>query len=316
MSPRLHIDVPSTSRTAEGDDFVNEKYNPSYLAPDQIPLSPSGSREAANRLNDDLELLRAERMVSHDEEASTQSRARSRRAEPVEDAFQTNTSAAAPVVPGQQKTTFLTLTWGKLRKFPRFLRYIVYAIPPAILLLTPILVDLYAYTEPKPVGGAGGVNLLWFGIWLEVVWLALWGAKIITTIMPPIFSLVAKAVGSSNHKKWKDIGRTLEFPTALFIWMLAVLVTFSPILDSHRVLGNPSDDIPYIYWIDVVHKVILSIFVLATLNFVEKILIQWIATSFHLRTYSHRIQENKVCQDFLVGVYKTHHCRHVHETCC
>ncbi len=170
-----------------------------------------------------------------------------------------------------------------------------------------IFIAIFGFDDPKPVGGDGGVELLWFGIWLEVVWLTLWAAKLLTTTMPPTFSVVAKAVGSSNHKKWKDIGRQLEFPTALFLWMLAVLVSYYPILNNHRALGKPTDDIPYIYWIDVVYKVIIALFVLFTLNFVEKILIQWIATSFHLRTYSHRIQENKVHQDFLVGTVAASH---------
>ncbi|KAH8887373.1 hypothetical protein GQ53DRAFT_749851 [Thozetella sp. PMI_491] len=300
-SPQLRVDVPSSSKLPDDIAYANEKYDPAFLAPDHAPLSPSESREAANRLNDDLELLRAERIVSN-EEHSRRSRSRNRRNEPVEDAFQTNTSAA-PVVAATHKKTFLTWIWGKLKKFPRFLRYIVYAIPPAILILAPIFISVFAYTEPKPVGGDGGVELLWFGIWLEVVWLTLWVSKILTTIMPPTFSVVAKAVGSSNNKKWKDIGRTLEFPTALFLWMLAVLVSYSPILNDHRVSSDPNGNIPDMYWLDVVYKIVIAFFVLFTLNFVEKILIQWIATSFHLRTYSHRIQENKVHQDFLVALY-------------
>ena len=302
VNPELHVEIPSSSKTPGDAEVLSEKFDPNFLAPEQSQLSPSGSREAANRLNDDLELLRAERLVSNEEQSSGRSRSRNRRTEPVEDAFQTNTtSAAVPAVSGQKKETFLTWLWNRLRKFPRFLRYIVYALPAGLLIMIPIFIDLFAYSEPQPVGGDGGVELLWFGIWLEVVWLTLWGSKVITTIMPPTFSVVAKAVGSINHHKWRDIGRQLELPTALFLWMLAVLVSYYPILNNHRVLGKSDDSIPYIYWIDVVNKVIIALFILFTLNLIEKVLIQWIAKSFHVRTYSHRIQENKAQQEFLVG---------------
>ncbi len=304
--PELHIHLPSNDGTSD------VKFDPGHLPPEQTPLSPGDSREAANRLHDDLELLRAERVVSHQERDSI--RPRSRRShshqERVEDAFNTTgTSPTTQAAATPMKATWLTKLWLALKKFPRVLRYAAYATPAAVILLIPIFLDLFAYDgEGDPVGGRGGVQLLWFGIWLEVVWLTLWAARIVTCIMPYIVAFVADTVGSTNHKKWKDIGRQLEFPTALFLWLLAVLVSYRPILD-HRAVDDPKDPAPYITWIDVVFKVIIALFVLVTLNLIEKILIKWIASSFHLRTYSHRIQENQMQIDCLVALYsyaKTH----------
>jgi small-conductance mechanosensitive channel len=264
----------------------------------------------ANRLHDDLELLRAERVVSQQDHQAALNRSKTRRShvdERVpEDAFNTATAQPGPVAVVPPKTTWLTRLWALVRRFPRVLRYVVYAIPPGVIILVPVFLDLFAYDRKgSPVGGPGGVQLLWFGIWLEVVWLTLWAARIVTSVMPALVGFAADTAGSSNHKKWKDIGRQLELPTALFLWQLAVLVSYRPILDSHRVLANPSSDdpTPYILWIDVVYKVIIALFVLATLNLVEKILIKWIATSFHLRTYSHRIRENQMQIDCLVALY-------------
>lgn len=188
------------------------------------------------------------------------------------------------------------------------MRYVLYAIPPAVLILIPVFLDLFAYNrESKPIGGEGGIQLLWFGIWLEVVWLTLWASRIVAAIMPITFAGVADALGSSNSKKWKDIGRQLEFPTASFLWQLAVLVSYSPILNKHRKLPpgtDPSDsDIPNVYWVTVVYRINIAFFVLAALNLLEKVLIQWIAASFHLRTYSHRIRDNQTQTDYLVALY-------------
>jgi len=305
--PVLHVQMPSYSGPSpEGDSTSNAKFDHDHLAPEATPLSPRDSREAANRLHDDLELLRAERVVSHQERDSIRPRSRRSHHERVDDAF--NTTAASPTTPAAPtaiKSTWLTKLWLRLKKFPRVLRYVVYAIPAGILILIPVFLDLFAYDRKgAPVGGRGGVQLLWFGIWLEVVWLTLWASRIVTSLMPPIVAFIADTVGSTNHKKWKDIGRQLEFPTAIFLWLLSVLVSYHPILD-HRVINDPKQDdkVPYVTWIDVVYKVIIALFVLATLNVVEKILIKWIATSFHLRTYSHRIRENQMQIDCLVTLY-------------
>ncbi|KAL2019628.1 hypothetical protein VTK56DRAFT_9443 [Thermocarpiscus australiensis] len=308
MRPTLHVQMPSYSGPSpESDDMARTKADHDHLAPGTVPLSPSDSREAANRLHDDMELLRAERVVSHQEHDSGRARSRGRSpSEPVDGAFNTASTPTAAVAVTPLKSTWLTRLWISLKKFPRVLRYVVYAIPPGVLILIPVFLDLFAYDgNGAPVGGNGGVELLWFGIWLEVVWLTLWAARVVTSIMPATAAFVAHTAGSSYDKKWKDIGRQLELPTALFLWLLAVLVSYHPILDAHRVVKNPNDDgpLPPIPWIDIVYKVIIALFVLAALNFVEKILIKWIATSFHMRTYSHRIRENRMQIECLVNLY-------------
>lgn len=176
----------------------------------------------------------------------------------------------------------------------------------AAVLLTPILLDVYALKEGEsPVGGPGGLQLLWFGIWLEILWCSLWAARVIVATLPFFFGLGAKIVSSSNHKKWKDIGRQMEMPTALAIWMLGQITSFHAITNNHRTSGGDwvDGEPPYIAWIDIVWKVIIALFILAVGNLLEKILIQWIATSFHQRTYSTRIEQNRVNMDYLVQLY-------------
>ncbi|OLN86953.1 putative MscS family protein C1183.11-like protein 2 [Colletotrichum chlorophyti] len=290
------------------------RLNTDHLLPpgdDRATLSPADTREQASRLNDDLELLRAERFVSNQEHELSQSRShkgRTREMEP-EDVFAGQPSAEPPKPPPEKKAGAIAFAaWKWLRKFPRVFRYSLYMLPGAALLLIPVLIGHFAVDpESSTVGGAYGVYLTWFGIWLEVVWCSLWGSRMITSFMPLIFGGLAILLGSSNHKKWKDIGQGLELHTALFIWMLAVICSFSPIINGHRVLPdnfNEDDDLPFVRWIDIVFKIIIAVFVLAALNWVEKICIQWIATSFHQRTYAQRILTNKSDIDHLVHLYE------------
>lgn len=58
------------------------------------------------------------------------------------------------------------------------------------------------------------------------------------------------------------------------------------------------------HWESVTNKVLVSLFVGFVLNFVEKIIIQLIAISFHLRTYADRIELNKFQIGSLAKLYK------------
>ncbi|KAJ4165695.1 hypothetical protein LMH87_007318 [Akanthomyces muscarius] len=249
------------------------------------------------QLNDDLELLRAEQLISnqeHDLELK-QSRSRNRAHNAVpEDAFNQIDDMHGPEKKRNEDAALYKL-WTFLRKFPRFIRYIAYMLPVALLLLLPVLLGAFAVDQRRhAVGGNGGVNLMWFGIWLEIVWCSLWVSRMITNLLPPIMQALCKMGGSTSPKKWKDVGSQLELHAAMFLWFLAILVSFKPTTAQKRVAPIGGDDkADSQNWIDILYKVIIALFVLFTLNFIEKIIIQWIATSFHQRTYATRIENNK-----------------------
>ena len=70
-------------------------------------------------------------------------------------------------------------------------------------------------------------------------------------------------------------------------------------MTNHRVPNYTGDT----YWMTTVNQIIVSTFVGAVLNLVEKTIIQLIATSFHLRTYADRIEINKFQIGSLVKLY-------------
>ncbi|KAK2608399.1 hypothetical protein QQS21_003085 [Conoideocrella luteorostrata] len=275
---------------------------------EMMAMSPSNNRANASRLTDDLELLRAERYISNQEHEAagatrTQSKSRAHNIEP-EDAFNPTVFPDETAPKKKNENAALYKFWLFLKKFPRLLRYVVYLFPGAALLLIPVLLGAIRYKDgSKLVGGDGGVELMWFGIWLEIVWASLWVSRMITSLLPHLFHGVARMMGSTNSKKWRDIGSQLELHTALFLWFLAILISFKPTNNGHR-QGKQDKDNSGNDWVDIVNKVIIALFVLFTLNFAEKILIQWIATSFHQRTYSTRIENNKGDIKQLVQLYE------------
>ncbi|KAI1098946.1 hypothetical protein F4804DRAFT_101375 [Jackrogersella minutella] len=315
--------APTVSDTAGDSEKFTEKFPPEPSRHLQVPsesgrpptessfLSRSESRDQATRLVDDLTLLQAEQAISNRESAELRrAHSKSRSHEPAvnEDVFnqpaQTPTVGLAPEPPSQ-----LNKAVRGIKKLPRIVRYLLYSIPFTCILLIPILLGRLLPQENQAViGGPGGVQLEWFGIWLLVLWLSLWVARIITAILPWVLTILAKILGSGNSKKWGGIGRQLELPSALFLWMLAIMISYYPILNNHKVKARVPDEAdteyPDIGWIDVVNKVITAFFVFAVLNWVEKILMQWIASTFHMRTYSSRIEMNKQCIAYLVHLYE------------
>lgn len=102
-----------------------------------------------------------------------------------------------------------------------------------------------------------------------------------------------------NSKQWRDMGKQLELPATIFFWWLGIEISFLPTMRNHHVAGV-GDQV----WEEVMNKIIVTIFTGTTLNFAEKILIQLIAISFHLRTYADRIEINKFQIGSLVKLYR------------
>lgn len=94
--------------------------------------------------------------------------------------------------------------------------------------------------------------------------------------------------------------RQLEIPATIFFWILAVEISFLPTMIHHHLEGGTARR----DWELKMNKVLISLLVGATLNFIEKIIIQLIAISFHLRTYSDRIELNKFQIGSLTKLYQ------------
>ena len=268
--------------------------------------SPSQSRDEEQRLEDDLAMLQAERKVSRDQSQQAPSaltrsmsihRSRSR-PEPV-DQFDVDTNPihekASTFRPPEHPDGNFAFVFKKIHDSNWLIRYFMYIVPLVLIILVPLLIGGLVFKGAT----VGGVRLLWFCVWLEIIWLTLWGARIVAKSLPWPVGLVS-SIFTNNSKKWRDMCKQLEIPATLFFWMLAVLISFLPVMIHHHLDGG----IKVKPWETAMNKVIVSIFTGVTLNFGEKIIIQLIAISFHLRTYADRIEINKFQIGSLTKLYQ------------
>jgi small-conductance mechanosensitive channel len=266
--------------------------------------SPSQTREQARRLDDDLELLKIERQISRIEEREEESgdsmhRSKSRRRDEDVDEFDIATNPVHEKTqvykPVENPSSNFAKFFKRVHKSNWLIRYFTYIAPLSLILLIPLLIGLFLFPNQK----VGGVTMWWFMIWLEIVWLTLWLGRIIAKCLPWPIGIVS-TLFTNNGKKWRDMGKQLEMPATLFFWGLAIEISFLPTMTSHM---PDRADKSATGWQKSMNKVLISLLVGVTLNFVEKILIQLIAISFHLRTYADRIEINKFQIGSLIKLY-------------
>lgn len=149
----------------------------SHAGPGRSPTSPSAQREEAQRLDDDLLMLRAERIISTAENKSAadnsslgrsrsmaRSRSRTGGGEPVDD-FDVDTTPIHEKTkiysPPANPTTKLAKAFKRIHNSSFLVRYFFYITPLMLLLLIPTLFGLLLFKNAN----VAGVKLFWFGIW-------------------------------------------------------------------------------------------------------------------------------------------------------
>lgn len=109
-------------------------------------------------------------------------------------------------------------------------RYMIYVIPVGLLIAIPIIVGATAAPNAK----IAGVHLYWFFTWIEVVWVSLWGCKVMAKFLPWVFQVLCGIV-SSGTRKYALILRALETPLTLVLWCVVSLVTFLPVYTLYNI---------------------------------------------------------------------------------
>jgi hypothetical protein len=146
-------------------------------------MSPSQTRERAHRLEDDLAMLQVEQQVSQQDEerVSNQSgimrRSRSRRDDPVDD-FDIATNPlhekAAAYRPPENPSTKAAKFFKRVHESIFIVRWFTYIVPVVCILLIPLMLGALVFKDAS----VGGVRLMWFSVWLEIVWLTLWAGRV------------------------------------------------------------------------------------------------------------------------------------------
>ncbi|TKA23332.1 hypothetical protein B0A50_07540 [Salinomyces thailandicus] len=175
------------------------------------------------------------------------------------------------------------------------MRYLLYVLPLAILIAIPIIIGATAAQGAK----IGGVRIVWFFSWVEIVWASLWGSKLVAHFLPYIFQVLAGVV-SSGVRKYALVIRSLEIPLSLVGWGVTSLATFMPIM-TRNPTQRARNDTGSKEWENIVQK-ILAAAVIASLIFLgEKTIIQLISIDYHRKQFAFRIKASKH-NIYLVGL--------------
>lgn len=200
-----------------------------------------------------------------------------------------NSSAGKKVGYDGEETTMNAMgrIYNKVKHFSIVTRYLLYVWPLALMIAVPIVVGATVAQEAR----IGGVRIVWFFTWIEMVWLSLWCSKIVAHFLPKLFQLVVGVV-SSGVRKYSLVLKSLEIPLSLVGWAVTSLATFMPLMThnpSKQAAGNTSSE----PWMRIVQKILGAFVVASLILLVEKFIIQLISINYHRKQFAHRIKDSK-----------------------
>ncbi|KAJ7170538.1 Mechanosensitive ion channel-domain-containing protein [Mycena crocata] len=186
-------------------------------------------------------------------------------------------------------------------------RWILFILPvlailwiPGILVLAGVARDAQASLFGVWPLHVWGVGLLWWSIWLSVCWGGWWCALAASMILPRV---IRRTVGiiAIGTRRYLDWAQALHRYVAIFLWTLAVFISYNPLINARQssTAGNNSIKI-----IDLGQKLFFAFMLCAAVLLFEKFSIQWIAGKFHERSYSERIADQKFAVSALVTLYR------------
>lgn len=114
--------------------------------------------------------------------------------------------------------------YDKILNFSIVTRYFVYVLPLALLIAIPIVIGATGAKNAR----IGGVRIVWFFTWVEIVWLSIWVSKLFALFLPSVFQFLCGIV-SSGTRKYALVLKSLEIPLSLSGWALASMATFIPV---------------------------------------------------------------------------------------
>ena len=114
--------------------------------------------------------------------------------------------------------------YDKILNFSIVTRYFVYVLPLALMIAIPIIIGATAAKGAR----IGGVRIVWFFTWIEIVWLSIWVSKLAALSLPSVFQFLCGVV-SSGTRKYALVLKSLEIPLSLSGWALASMATFIPV---------------------------------------------------------------------------------------
>src|SRR5579859_219566 len=142
-------------------------------------------------------------------------------------------------------------------------------------------------------------------MWVEIVWLSLWAAKIFAKLLPFIFKHLIGVVSPATAK-YSTIITALEVPVTLLAWMFVSFITFIPIM-TRNPTQRALNDTAVQDWQGTLRQILAALTVIALVYLIQKTFIQFVAVNFHKVSYEERIKKNKAAVHILARLYEQSH---------
>ena len=185
--------------------------------------------------------------------------------------------------------------YRKVYNFSVITRYFVYVAPLALAIAVPIITG----ATVAPRARVGGVRIVWFFTWVEVVWCSLWVSKMLAHYMPFLFQFICGVV-SAGTRKYALVLSALEIPLSLVGWAVTSLATFVPAMtlnpDQRSRAETGLKD-----WEKIVKNILFACVFSTLLLLIEKLVIQLLSISYHRKQFDDKIKESKR-NIYLVGL--------------
>ena len=156
------------------------------------------------------------------------------------------------------------------------------------------------YRQTSTTDNSDGIHYLGLFIWIEVVWVLLWVAKLMAQAVPIVFQTIGGAIHTGIRKYWLVL-KAVEIPLSLFFWAILMISSWSviyvfdkPFHTKHA--GN-------IKWLHTLHMVLKATVGVTALYLVERMLIQMISVSYHGKQFYDNIRELKALSRALETMY-------------
>ncbi|KAF4980923.1 hypothetical protein FZEAL_3168 [Fusarium zealandicum] len=186
--------------------------------------------------------------------------------------------------------------YNKIIGFSVVTRYLVYVVPVGLLLAVPLIVlSAIGKKEELRVGRKqntkkdapqDGPALFYIFLWIEIMWISCWVAKVVAIFLPALFMFFTGVV-SKGTRKYATVLGNLILPFSFFFWALASYVTYKNLYRNYDKDDNP------VSWCRTMGRVLGALFVSSAVFLGEKAIVQLIGISYHQRSFANRIKASK-----------------------
>ncbi len=194
---------------------------------------------------------------------------------------------------GPPNATFIQ----KMIGFSAVTRFALYVIPVAVVLVIPIVLTATAFKK----AAIGDIRLIGLFIWIELVWLNVWLAILISNILPLLFQFFGGFI-SSGSRKYAQLLQAVRLPVSVFMWAL-ISRAATPVIcvfDMKTDRNLDCDD----QWILVLRKALLATVAVTGMFFVEKLMVHLLSVSYHRKQFKVKLNESKRIIKILGRMYE------------